>query len=92
MKHTPAPWKASTNPDNDEIVIRDKDNIILANLESDVYLKNRVREITQANAKLIAAAPDMLLVLQEAVNHSHVYETNPVLIDLFEATIRKATI
>ncbi len=45
-----------------------------------------------ANAKLIAAAPDLLSVLIEAVAHAHVYDTNPALIELFTAVINKATI
>lgn len=45
----------------------------------------------EANGWLIAAAPDMLACLQEAVNHSHVYDTNPALIELFTAIINKAT-
>lgn len=44
-----------------------------------------------ANCQLIAAAPDMLSVLREAVDHSHVYDTNPALIELFNAVIQKAT-
>jgi hypothetical protein len=37
------------------------------------------------------AAPDMLSVLREAVDHAHVYDTNPALVELFEAVIQKAT-
>jgi hypothetical protein len=32
------------------------------------------------NSRLMAAAPDMLAVLKEAVDHAHVYDTNPALI------------
>lgn len=45
----------------------------------------------QANQRLIAAAPDMLSVLKEAVEHAHVYDTNPALIELFQAVINKST-
>jgi hypothetical protein len=44
----------------------------------------------EANARLISAAPDMLSVLKEAVEHAHVYDTNPALIELFKAVINKA--
>lgn len=49
-------------------------------------------EQAEANAKLIAAAPDMLSVLIEAVKHSHVYDTNPALVELFNSVIKKATL
>ena len=45
----------------------------------------------EANAQLIASAPELLSVLIEAVEHSHVYDTNPALIELFQAVILKAT-
>jgi hypothetical protein len=59
-----------------------------SNLLAEVY-KQRSKEEQEANAKLIAAAPDMLSVLKEAVDHAHVYDTNPALVELFEAVIRK---
>jgi hypothetical protein len=45
----------------------------------------------EANARLMAAAPFMLMALQEAVDHSHVYDTPPALIELFQYAINKAT-
>jgi len=44
-----------------------------------------------ANARLIAAAPFMLMALKEAVEHSAVYDTPPALIELFQFAINKAT-
>jgi len=44
-----------------------------------------------ANARLMAAAPFMLMALQEAVEHSAVYDTTPALIELFQYAIHKAT-
>ena len=44
-----------------------------------------------ANAKLMATSSDMLSALKEAVDHAHVYDTNPALIELFKAVIDKAT-
>lgn len=46
-------------------------------------------EQTEAYSKLIASAPDMLSVLNEAVEHAHVYDTNPVLVELFKSVINK---
>lgn len=45
----------------------------------------------EANAQLIATAPDMLSVLIEAVECACVYDTNPALIELFQHVILKAT-
>jgi hypothetical protein len=48
-------------------------------------------EEQEANQQLISAAPWMLSALIEAVEHCHVYDTNPALIQMFSAVINKAT-
>jgi hypothetical protein len=45
----------------------------------------------EANARLIAAAPWLLMALKEAVEHSAVYDTPPGLIEFFQYAIHKAT-
>jgi len=45
----------------------------------------------EANARLIANAPWLLMALQEAVDHSVIYDTPPALIELFQFAINKAT-
>jgi hypothetical protein len=47
-------------------------------------------ERSEANAKLIAAAPDMLLALMEAVNNKECYNLSKGLEELFTAVISKA--
>lgn len=44
-----------------------------------------------ANARFIANAPWLLMALQEAAEHSVVYDTPPALIELFQYAINKAT-
>ena len=43
------------------------------------------------NARLVTAAPWLLMALQEAVDHSVVYDTPTALIELFQFVINKAT-
>jgi len=66
MKHTPGPWKVRQSYDNGEpsclTVYSGADGIC------DIYLGEKITEATEiaeANARLIAAAPEMLRVLKE---------------------------
>ena len=66
---TPGPWRAEFP---DEISVRDADGgriAILANLKGRLGMKGR-RDTSEveANARLIAAAPDLLEALKEMVN------------------------
>ena len=71
MKHTPGPWGIYEDHETDEILIEYKDGIIVDRvgklLSNDThdskhnYLVSRVsNELLYANARLIAAAPDLL--------------------------------
>ncbi len=60
--HTPGPWVANLTPDGDKIAICG-DGLVVARTTG-------VTEEKQANARLIAAAPDLLQVLQDMLaNH-----------------------
>ena len=52
-KHTPAPWHAT-----DDLTVRDNDGWLIASI------RNRC-ESTTANARLVAAAPDLLAAASE---------------------------
>ncbi len=56
---TPGPWIASQYLDTDEWGILNKDNYIVVGLSS---------RITEANARLIAAAPDLLAACTDALD------------------------
>jgi len=89
--HTPGPWQI-LYPEAFNFVIVSKDRppiAVIHGLHVD-YEDSEANEAENlANAKLIAAAPDMFAVLKEAVDHAHVYDTNPALIELFKAVISK---
>jgi hypothetical protein len=57
-KHTPGPWGDVHG------IIQATNNYIIARIDAPVHLHN---EITEANARLIAAAPDMLAALKEII-------------------------
>ena len=72
LKHAPAPWHVdhqvrSTNVGTQFIQVVDKDDVEV----SDIYL---YKDTAQANARLIAAAPDLLDALMQAtilLKHAH---------------------
>jgi hypothetical protein len=93
-KHTQGEWVVSefheTNEHGSKMINIDAGSYL--SIISIYYSDERKdKEEAEANAKLIANAPDMLSVLREAVDHAHVYDTNPALVELFEAVIQKAT-
>lgn len=85
-QHTPGPWKSEAEENNEYYDIVAEDGQIVTTVQHG----DNILQI-EDNARLIAAAPDMLAVLQEAVEHKHVYDTNPALVELFQAIITKAT-
>lgn len=71
-KHTKRPWKISEHLDTGESVVRDADDIIVANCGVDQWEHRREPEM-KANAKLIAAAPDLLIACKAAFEQLQVY-------------------
>jgi hypothetical protein len=59
MTHTPGPWTASHISDDERIGIITNDNGIIVGCGS---------HLTEANARLIAAAPDLLAALEWAMD------------------------
>jgi len=94
-QHTQGKWEVVSQMPNGYTIENEKGQVI-AFLEDDAYENDDPNTIINdkeayANAKLMATSSDMLSVLKEAVDHSHVYDTNPALIELFKAVIDKAT-
>ena len=63
--HTPGPWYVSTPPPNGEQIIGNEKGMMVAVATTGVGLHNNTTT-TLANARLIAAAPDLLEALQLA--------------------------
>lgn len=88
-KHTPGPWVAADNRSPVRIVHQASADCIAM-----VYLTDPVtkkRDAThEANAKLIAAAPDLLAALQAVAWHLDARLIDARLIDAARAAIAKA--
>ncbi len=65
-KHTPAPWSVQQNATTDQILTIQADPISGTNKWRIATVSNTNGPIGQANARLIAAAPDMLAALLAA--------------------------
>lgn len=101
-KHSPGPWIVDRHADNEELVVRsDPDWGIVANCQTDSYSlseqENLMAEI-QANARLIAAAPEMLNMLLSVENWFREYDVqngpdsgSQLLLNNIRAAIAKAT-
>ena len=67
-QHTPAPWKIEPH-DHANVVWSDNGvicDVFHANEDDDMTASVESREESEANARLIAAAPELLAALQEA--------------------------
>ena len=88
-KHTPGPWKAVTYSGAFDQPLITSDYGTIGRLHS---FDNRQHE---ANARLIAAAPEMLKALRGVIHHNDgvkdQYKASPSLIDQVENAIKKAT-
>ena len=62
-KHTPGPWKTQTHISLDRLEIRDADGRRIAACAMDFPMSAKTHD---ANAHLIAAAPELLAALEEA--------------------------
>ena len=83
-KHTPGPWKQNEDTGmNDSGVILDHIGTVIV---TDIY--GRTDEEAEANANLIAAAPDLLAALEAAVKHISLIGTEVG--NMLEAAIAKA--
>ena len=63
-KHTPGPWKTQPHISLDRLEIRDADGRRIAECAMDFPMSAKTHD---ANASLIAAAPELLEALQEIV-------------------------
>lgn len=66
-KHTPGPWSVGRYPDDGSLAVVNE-KLTIALMDQSFYGNQISKEKCEANAQLIAAAPDMLEALQDAVN------------------------
>jgi hypothetical protein len=104
LKHTPGPWFQAHRPDSEGMYsteVFDKEGVTIATLAWYPYtIGNTTHTLRDPNAKLIAAAPDLLKALEEYIfNQTGQYEKKRCRHDFFcicsseraEAAIAKAT-
>lgn len=91
MQHTPAPWNHEATMSSDFTFIRrinDNDGRVLAQVR---YAKDAEQEENLANARLIAAAPDLLAQLDNAITAlESVWNEEKISSALLRATIDEA--
>ena len=77
LKHTPAPWQLSTIDGEDCLMVGggDDGSMIVADIRTD-----DPHNVVRANARLIAAAPDLLDALMQAtILLKHAHDGDPAL-------------
>lgn len=90
MKHTPGPWIRKTSSTGVSVHVGPDGKPFIAKMDN---IHTYGRDVIEANARLIAAAPDMLEALQEAVRWDTVSGLDnewPLIIDQIKSAIAKA--
>ena len=69
LKHTPAPWQLSTIDGEDCLMVGggDDGSMIVADIRTDFTMWSNPHDVVAANARLIAAAPELLDALMHVV-------------------------
>ena len=96
MSHTPGPWFVSMKPDWDEdgwmgVGVYDCDGGVYAVVDDEP--ETIARPFCEADARLIAAAPEMLAVLEElreSASYWSEYDVPVGIVERIESAIRKA--
>jgi hypothetical protein len=88
-KHTPGPWHVSEEWDGTSI--KAGHFHVTHTIQScGFHPDEEDKAVTQANARLIAAAPDLLEMLVEAANFIQPYSVGQNLLERIDAAIAKA--
>lgn len=93
-KHTPGPWevgKIYTSRNKEFIPVNVKSENCVYTIINTVPLKNNATDEDKANAKLIAAAPDMFEIVKELYDWAIKNETYGRIFPKIEAAYKKAT-
>lgn len=94
-KHTPGPWSMCLSRSNAAFLVRDTENRLVCDMSwhSSSRQHYPLRDESAANARLIAAAPDLLSALNAMLTHMGMDEDewNKPTFDQARAAIAKAT-
>lgn len=97
-KHTPGPWKVMDLRDDEEYRLRlgkiqiQSDNVAICDIQFNSFFSNEWIKESEANARLIAAAPELLEVCRDALDFAKLAsgaDLSPIINKLKKA-IRKA--
>ena len=92
-EHTPGPWKLNTDGDtgmNDSGCILDSIGHVIVTDIYGTFKNGRTTGEAEANARLIAAAPDLLAALEEIQTWLIAPVTDSTTIGLFRSVVRGA--
>lgn len=92
-KPTPGPWSSCLNRPGSSFLVRDKENRLVCDMSwhSSSRQHYPLRDESEANARLIAAAPDLLDALLMVSNGPHDAEAIADMLPTVRAAIAKAT-
>ena len=93
-KHTPGPWKLNTDGDtgmNDSGCILDSIGHVIVTDIYGTFKNGRTTGEAEANARLIAAAPEMLEALYQALARLEAAGLEDTTTDIIKTAIAKAT-
>ena len=82
IKHTPGPWRIGATPPNGEQTIGTRQGLMVAVATTGIALNE-----TLANARLIAAAPDLLEALKLVVQDDEEWAASDMACDLDESKL-----
>ncbi len=91
MSHTPGPWEVATKQDCNEEGLYDRECGVFAAIDGD--LATIAMPWLESDAHLIAAAPDMLAMLEELRECAYCwceYEVPVGIVDRLDEVIKKA--
>jgi hypothetical protein len=93
MSHTPGPWQYRANS-HDTLFIVEGDGLLVTSMSWHSSIRERypLRNESQANARLIAAAPELLEALQPFVEHNSSEDTITITVRTADVTRARAAI
>lgn len=93
IKHTPAPWQYAVSKNKISVVIKQNVVLTLGTIcDDDCNIPTCCKTEEHANAKLIAAAPELLEALERALHDFRKMTWTEETYIVIESAIKKATL